>query len=425
MLGFGFFSTASRTVKSVCALGALSLLVAPLSVTAQPVSHDISLREAIDAAFSRNPDLASARWDIEISAGERQQAGLIPNPELSWEVEDTRRDTSTTTVMLSQALELGGKRGARIDVADRGQDAARIELERRGNELRAEVVQAYFSAFRAQTGLDLARQSQGLAQRGLEVAEGRVRAGKSSPVEATRAQVQLAETQLQVRRAETLKTNAYRELARTTGSSVVSFDRLNDADLAKVMMPPSVQLLSRLDQSAELRLAEVQIQRTEAALGSERAQRIPDLTVSIGSQYSREDREQVNVVGMSMPLPLFNRNQGNVLAASRRADQARDLRNAAELRLRTLVQSALDQWTTSAREVDSYHQVILPAAQKAVDTATRGFEMGKFGFLEVLDAQRTLIDARTQYLESMAMATDARVTVERVYGDLGHPSTNP
>lgn len=425
MPGFGNFSAASRIIRSVCAFGALSLLVTPLSATALQPPHSISLREAIDAAFSLNPDLASARWDIEISAGERQQAGLIPNPELSWEIEDTRRSTSTTTVMLSQALELGGKRGARIEVADRGQDAARIELERRGNELRAEVVQAYFSAFRAQTGLDLARQSQSLAQRGLEVAEGRVRAGKSSPVEATRAQVQLAETKLQVRRAETLKANAYRELARTTGSPMVSFDRLNDADLSKVMTPPSAQLLSRLDQSAELRLAEVQIQRTEAALGSERAQRIPDLTVSIGSQYSREDREQVNVVGMSMPLPLFNRNQGNVLAASRRADQARDLRNAAELRLRTLIQSALDQWTTSAREVDSYHQVILPAAQKAVDTATRGFEMGKFGFLEVLDAQRTLIDARTQYLESMAMATDARVTVERVYGGLCHLPTNP
>lgn len=237
--------------------------------------------------------------------------------------------------------------------------------------------------------------------------------------------MQLAETDLQARRALTLKINAYRELAKATGSAVISFDRLDGADLSKIVAPPSMKLLSALSQSAELRLAEAQIQRTEATLGSERAQRVPDLTVSVGSQYSREDREQVNVVGMSMPLPLFNRNQGNVLAASRRADQARDLRNAAELRLRTIVQSALDQWTTSSREVESYNRVILPAAQNAVDTATRGFEMGKFGYLEVLDAQRTLIDARTQYLESMATATDARVTVERIYGDLSRLSPNP
>lgn len=425
VLGLGNFSVATRTLRCAYALGVLSLLMVPLSAAALDKPQDISLQEAIEAAFSRNPDLAAARWEIQISEGERQQAGLMPNPELSWEVEDTRRNTSTTTVMLSQALELGGKRGARIDVADRGQDAARIELERRGNELRADVVQAYFAAFRAQTGLDLAKQSQGLAQRGLEVADGRVRAGKSSPVEATRAQVQLAETDLQARRAQTLKINAYRELAKATGSAVISFDRLDGADLSKIVAPPSMKLLSALSQSAELRLAEAQIQRTEATLGSERAQRVPDLTVSVGSQYSREDREQVNVVGMSMPLPLFNRNQGNVLAASRRADQARDLRNAAELRLRTIVQSALDQWTTSSREVESYNRVILPAAQNAVDTATRGFEMGKFGYLEVLDAQRTLIDARTQYLESMATATDARVTVERIYGDLSRLSPNP
>ncbi|WP_163004350.1 TolC family protein, partial [Pseudomonas viridiflava] len=114
--------------------------------------------------------------------------------------------------------------------------------------------------------------------------------------------------------------------------------------------------------------------------GSERAKRVPDLTVSVGSQYSREDRERINVVGLSMPIPLFDRNQGNVLSAARRSDQARDLRNAVELKLRTQIQSELDQWATASREVESFNRVILPAAQRAVDTATRGFEMGKFGF---------------------------------------------
>jgi cobalt-zinc-cadmium efflux system outer membrane protein len=405
--------------------GALCALLLSFAVPGVAAAQSLSLPQAIAAAFAENPDLAAARWEIGVVEGDRQQAGLFPNPELSWEVEDTRRNTSTTTVMLSQALELGGKRGARIEVASRGQDAAQLELERRANELRAEVVQAFFTAVRADTGLDLARQSQALAQRGVQVAEGRVQAGKSSPVEVTRAQVQLAETDLLVRRAETLKANSYRDLARTTGSSTSSFDRLEYQELSPGKSPPSAKILTAINQSAELRLAHAQIEQRDAALGSERAQRIPDLTVSIGSQYSREDRERVNVVGMSMPLPLFNRNQGNVLAASRRADQARDLRNAVELKLRTQTQSALDQWATAMRDVTSFDQVILPSAKSAVDAATRGFEMGKFGFLEVLDAQRTLIAARGQYLESLAMATDARVTVERIYGDLNLFTTNP
>ncbi|RML70155.1 Metal ion efflux outer membrane protein, partial [Pseudomonas syringae pv. syringae] len=316
-----------------CAMrvAALCLVLLPFVAPGIAAAQGISLAQALEAAFARNPELAAAQWEIGVAEGDRQQAGLIPNPTVSWEVEDTRRETSTTTVMLSQALELGGKRGARIEAASKGQDAARLELERRGNELRAEVVQAFYAAARAQAGLELARQSRTLAERGLEVAEGRVRAGKVSPVEATRAQVQLAETDLLVRRAETLKINSNRELARTTGSPVASFERLDYNDLSPGKLPPGAKLLTALNQSAELRLAQTQIEQREAALGSERAKRIPDLTVSVGSQYSREERERVNVVGLSMPLPLFDRNQGNVLAASRRADQSRDLRNAVEL----------------------------------------------------------------------------------------------
>nr|WP_267967265.1 MULTISPECIES: TolC family protein [unclassified Pseudomonas] len=381
-------------------------------------AQGLSLEQALDAAFAQNPDFAAIGREIGIAEGERRQAGLIPNPELSWEVEDTRRDTSTTTVTLSQALELGGKRGARIEVAEAGQAIARLELERQRNSLRADVIQAFHAALRAQTALELAQQSQALTERGLRVVEGRVRAGQSSPVEATRAQVQLAQAEAAVRRARTERGVANQALARLTGSAEARFDRLDASNLSPGPAPQTERLLAKVEQTAEWRLAAAQIERGDASLGSEKAQRIPNLTVSLGSQYSREDRERVNVVGLSMPLPLFDRNQGNVLAAARRADQARDLRNAVDLRLRSETRSALEQWGTAMGEVQAYDRTILPAAQQAVDTATRGFEMGKFAFLDVLDAQRTLIEARGLYLEALAQATDARAQVERIYGEL-------
>lgn len=381
-------------------------------------AQGLSLDQALDAAYSQNPDFAAIGREIGIAEGERRQAGLIPNPELSWEVEDTRRATSTTTVTLSQALELGGKRGARIEVAEAGQAIARLELERQRNSLRADVIQAFHAALRAQTALELAQQSQALTERGLRVVEGRVRAGQSSPVEATRAQVQLAQAEAAVRRARTERGVANQVLARLTGSAEARFDRLDASNLSPGPAPQAEPLLAKVEQTAEWRLAAAQIERGDASLGSEKAQRIPNLTVSLGSQYSREDRERVNVVGLSMPLPLFDRNQGNVLAAARRADQARDLRNAVEVRLRSETRSALEQWGTAMGEVQAYDRTILPAAQQAVDTATRGFEMGKFAFLDVLDAQRTLIDARGLYLEALAQATDARAQVERIYGEL-------
>ncbi|WAT29537.1 TolC family protein [Pseudomonas sp. GXZC] len=381
-------------------------------------AQTLTLDSALQTAFANNPELAAAQWDIDVAQGGRQQAGLIPNPVASWDVEDTRRDSRTTSIKISQALELGGKRGARIDVASRAQDAAALTLEQRRNTLRAEVIDNYYGALRAQERLDLAQRSMTVAERGLVVANGRVTAGKASPVEATRAQVQLSEIRLELDRAQIGLTDAYRRLAASTGSAAPNFQAVATQNPSTPTVPSATQLLARLEQTTELRLAELSILQNEASVGLEKAQRIPDLDVSIGSQYDASVRERVNLVGVSMPIPLFNRNQGNVLAATRRADQARDLRNATELRLRTETRQALDLWQSANTEVRAFNQQILPAAQSAVDSATRGFEMGKFSFLDVLDAQRTLIAARTQYLNATAQATDAWVRIERIYGDL-------
>ncbi|AGL86939.1 MULTISPECIES: TolC family protein [Pseudomonas] len=397
----------------------LTLLLALASQSASAVEQPLlSLDSALARAFANNPELAAARWEIDIAQGARQQAGLIPNPVLSVDAEDTRRDSRTTSVKLSQALELGGKRGARIDVASRGQELAALELERRRNQLRADVLDAYYTALRAQERTQLAGRSLALAERGVAVAQGRVNAGKASPVEATRAQVQLAEVRLELNRGQMEQDNAYRRLAMVTGAATSDFAGVQEQPLALAALPAPAQLLGRLPETTELRLAEQEVVQREASLGLEKAQRIPDLDVSVGSQYDASARERVNLVGLSMPLPLFNRNQGNVLSAARRADQARDLRNATELRLRTETRQALEQWNTARGEVQSFNQTILPAAQRAVDSATQGFEMGKFSFLDVLDAQRTLIGARTQYLAAVAQTTDAWVRIERIYGDL-------
>ena len=393
-------------------------LMADTSFAAVSSSQTLTMDQALESAFANNPDLAAAQWEIGISQGDRKQAGLIPNPELSWEAEDTRRSSRTTTVMINQPIELGGKRGARIDVASRAQDAASIELERKRNILRAEVIQAFSSASTAQQRLLLSRQSLVLAERGVRVAQGRINSGKSSPIEGTRAEVQLSEVRLELRRAERDEANAYQQLARVMGAPLPSFKSVGESDRTMPNVPEPSLLLNRIGETAELRLAKLQIDQREASLDLEKSQRVPDLTVSVGSQYDERERERVNVVGLSMPIPLFNRNQGNVLAAARRADQARDLRNSSELRLRTEIQIALDQWMTANTEVTSFNQTILPAAQNAVDTATRGFEMGKFNFLDVLDAQRTLISARNQYIQAIAEATDAWVRIERVFGDV-------
>jgi cobalt-zinc-cadmium efflux system outer membrane protein len=177
-------------------------------------------------------------------------------------------------------------------------------------------------------------------------------------------------------------------------------------------------LLAALGGSAELSAARLAIEQQDASFALEKTQRIPDLDVSLGSQYSAEDRERVNLVGLSLPLPLFNRNQGNILAAARRADQSRDQRNATELRLRNEVATSAEQWLMAREEIDAFESMILPSAQRAVESTARGFEMGKFAFLDVLDAQRTLIQSRAQYIQALSAATESWVQLERILGDV-------
>ncbi len=397
----------------------LPVLLVSLWVVGRPAvaaSSELSLAEALRQAQDNSPTLSAASRLVDISLGERQQAGLLPNPELSWEVEDTRRNTRTTTTQITQPIELGGKRGARIELAEKGQSAASVELERSQNELRADVIQSFYDNLQARMRVELAEQSLALAERGVQGAEGRVKAGKVSPVELTRAQVQLSEVRLELRRAQRDQARAHSRLQAVIGGNA---DIRVVGSATSIPEPPTVnQLWSALETTAEMRLARLSVDQQEASFELEKTQRIPDLNVSLGSQYSAEDRERVNVVGLSMPIPLFNRNQGNILSAARRADQARDLRNATELRLRADVEQAMDQWVVAKEEINSFDQTILPSAKSAVDSATRGFEMGKFAFLDVLDAQRTLIGARTQYVDALASATAAWVQLERVYGDV-------
>lgn len=393
----------------------LCVLVAP----AQAAPVGLSLEEALRQAQENNPRFSAAGWAIAISEGERKQAGLIPNPELSWEMEDTRSDTRTTTIQITQPIELGGKRGARIDLAETGQGIASVELERNRNELRAEVIKTFYDNLQARMRVDLAEQSLALAERGVVGAKGRVKAGKISPVALTRAQVQLSGVQLELRRAKRDLAIAAARLQAIIGG-IGGTDVLNVlGDATDIPKPPPVDRLWRLlGGTPAMRLALLSVEQKEASFELEKTQRIPDLNVSVGSQYSAENRERINVVGFSMPIPLFNRNQGNILSAARRADQARDLRNAEELRLRTDIQQAIDQWLFASEEIGAFNQTILPAAQSAVESATRGFEMGKFGFIDVLDAQRTLISARTQYAEALSAATAAWAQLERVFGDV-------
>jgi cobalt-zinc-cadmium efflux system outer membrane protein len=122
------------------------------------------------------------------------------------------------------------------------------------------------------------------------------------------------------------------------------------------------------------------------------------------------------VFGVSIPLPFFDRNQGNVLESARRVDKARDELATTALRLDAELSQAREEFELAQRQAHALRNDILPGAQSAYDAASTGFEYGKFGFLDVLDAQRTLLQAKSQYLETLAEAHRAMAAIDRILG---------
>lgn len=394
---------------------------APIGGAAAPrkaeTAAPLTLRSALEIAVAANPELAATRRELEAIEGTVIQAQVRPNPELATLVEDSRSATQTTTLQLNQPIELGGKRAARIDAAERGRDAARAELRGKHAEIRAAVTAAFFDTLVAQERLRLAQGGVGLALRATDAAMRRVQAGKVSPVEETKARVAESGVRVELRQAEREWATARKRLATILGDPVPRFSQV-EGDLESLPpLPSRAGLERRLDTAPGLARARLEVDRRLALAEIERSQRIPNLTVSLGAKRNNELGRDQAILGVSIPIPVFDRNQGNLLEALRRADKARDELAATGLRLSNELTQAHEQLSAARNELESLKRDILPGAQNAYDAALKGFELGKFSFLEVLDAQRTLFQAKSQGLRALADVHRAAAEIERVLGE--------
>ena len=376
--------------------------------SAEP-ANPLSLKAALALALGANPELSGARRELEAIEATIIQAQVRPNPELATLIEDTQKATRTTTLQLNQPIELGGKRAARIDAAERGRDAASAELDAKRAEIRAAVV--------AQERLRLAQGSVELAQRVSSAATRRVTAGKVSPVEETKARVAEAGVRIELTLAVSELATARKRLAGIWGNPAPRFERAEgDLDILPPL-PALADLNARLATSPKLLRAKTEVDRRQALAEIERSRRVPNVTVSLGAKRDEQLGRNQAILGLSIPLPVFDRNQGNLLEALHRTDKARDDLSATEIRLSNELALAYERLNTARWETESLRQDILPGAQSAYDAATKGFELGKFSFLDVLDAQRTSFQAKSQYLRALAEAHRSAAEIERILGE--------
>lgn len=401
-------------------LGLAALLCSPLPRAAfaapDPADVTLTLAEALALAESRNPTLSAARRSRDAADGTVLQAGLRRNPELDTGIEDTRRATRTSAAVLAIPIETGGKRDARIAAAERGRDAADAGVDQARAALRSAVVDAFFAVLVAQEQVQLANDSSGLAARAADIAGRRVVAGKAPPLDEVRARVDATQAELTARDAAGALSTARERLAALWGDDVPRFAAAG-GDLDRVPVRANTDAIeARLDTTPDVAAARVEIERRRAVLDVERRKRIPDVTVRVGAQRDNELGLVQAVVGLSVPLQIFDRNQGNVYEAAVRIDQATDEYEATRIATRTALKRAGRALEIATASADVQRNRVLPAAALAYDTATRGFEAGKFAFLEVLDAQRALLAARGRYLDTLSAAHRAAAEIDRLAG---------
>lgn len=393
------------------------------SFEAEVPGDSLTLEHALALALLHNPDLNAQSWTISAKEALALQASLLPNPELAVEIENiagsgnfSGLNQSETTLQLSQLVELGGKRAKRTRVSALESDLAAWDYEIIRLDVLAQVTLAFTDLISAQERRALNQELVNLAQEFVAMVLRRVEAGATSPAEASRARVALSNAQIELERSEREITAARRRLAATWGSQDPFFQEAIGSLTADVDIPEVGDLLRLVSQNPEVARWAVEMEYRRALLSLEQAGGIPDPRISGGVRRVNETDDNAFVAGISLPLPIFSRNQGSTAAAGAQINQAEWSQRATQVRTIALLTQFYEALLTAFNEVKKLQNEVLPEAQNAFDTITAGYNLGKFGFLDVLDAQRTLFNSRAQYLRASTEYNRLKAEVERLIG---------
>lgn len=427
---FTFFSKPCRSLTSALLVAsvfsvplsaALAQTAVSLSATDQPYLEPVTsltLDEAIRLALEHSPTVAAARREIEATEGQILQGSLRPNPDIAYAAEDMRHASRSSNAQLDIPIETAGKREARIEAAQRGRIVAVSDLGSAQLRLRTAVTAAFFDVLAAQELTALAKQTVLLAQRATDIASKRVTAGKVSPVEETRARVAEAGVRVSLLQAESQLRNARHRLSGLWGNPEPRFTEVS-GELDRLMASPDLEVVQRrLAASPLLERAQRELERRRSLVSLEQRRAVPDVSFSVGMKRQETLSGDQVLVGVKVPLPVFNRNQGNLLEALRREDKAREELRAVRVSLSSEALQALERVGARRDEVELLRRDLVPGAQSAYEAATIGFENGKFSFLEVLDAQRTYFSAKSQYLTALAAFHRAQTELESLLGQV-------
>jgi cobalt-zinc-cadmium efflux system outer membrane protein len=394
----------------------------PVAATPSPPPL-LGLEEARALARRHDPALAASSRELRAREAEIAQAGVAPNPELEVEVENfggggeaAGFGNAETTVMLAQRFELGGKRDRRRELASAAHRLGAGELERLRLEVDAEVTRRFITVLERQERLLLADTLIAVSEAMLVSIEQRVEAGALSPVEASRARIELATGRIDRDRVARELEIARTRLAASWGDSIATFHRAV-GELERLGDPPGLPaLLAGIEEQPEIARWRREADLRRAAVALERARVVPDLSLAGGWRWIGEAETSAFLIAVGLPLPFRDRNRGAIEAAEHRLLATDDERRATRTRLVAALTARYRELQAAADEAATLHQAILPEAVATAETARRAHARGQLTLTDVLDTQRLLFELRGRHITALATYHRRRADLQRLTG---------
>ncbi len=386
-------------------------------------SGSLTLQKALAEGLMHSPDLAAFAWDVRAAEARELQAGLLPNPELEADVENFAGnndkqgfDGADTTVRISQLFELGGKRGYRKRTAELEKNIAGFEYAIKRLDVFEKISTSFWEVMAAQERADIAEALFGLAQEALSSVAKKVAAGKAPAVEKVQANIALTPAELECRKTKSELVSARSRLASAIGRSTPDVEKVEGSFAALVAVPGLAILSAALAESPDMLLWKTALEKREAEVRLTDAGAIPDITISAGPRYYNENNDKAWVAGFSMPIPLFNRNQGERQEARCNAARAAEEQKAASIKIQSDLVQIYQSFLASFELAVALRDKAIPGAEQALTVTRTGYWQGKFDYPVVLDAQRTLFELKQQYVDTLADYHINRTAIERLTG---------
>ena len=416
-------------MRLACAAAFWSCLVLNAAEPAH-ASPRLSIREALVLAEQHSPELKASRLELPAFDGLRQQASLRPANEISVEMENALGtgslqglDSAEFTLALSHIFELGDKRERRLGVVDAQQELVLANIEEQRLALAAEVLSRFVAVAANQSRLELAGRDLELAERTLSAVNERVDAALAPEAERHRARANLERARTRKELASLAEINSMAWLVSLWDASAPAYSGVDADLLALPELLSADEMLQSLEGSPRARqLTTVRaLREAEMQLAQSRSNR--DVSVGGGLRYLREVDDAGVVVSLSVPLGTSSRNQGAVDEARAVLEQSDALFAAEMFKARSILVRYYNELTEARALFESLRDRVMPELESALEGTRTAYETGRYGYLELANAQVLLIEAQGELINAAERYHELLASIERITGQaLARPS---